>query len=134
MTKGLEKRRFHRLDYPLEVTIEIIRGEEVPVVLPPVQVKSRNISRGGICLESRVLEIQGINLLSGAPLARKHSLRLKIELLPAEAPFYATGEVRWYDVARDTVELTYHLGVEFLEFKDRGEDQLLRFLRAQEAK
>lgn len=129
MTSGLEKRKFQRLDYSLEVTVEIVTAEEVPRVLPPVHVTSRNISKAGICLETKVLEIHGINLLSGSPYARKNRLHMKIKLIPEEAPFYATGEVRWYDGMRDTAEFTYQLGVEFLEIKDIEKKQLVRFLK-----
>lgn len=132
MTNGLEKRKFQRLDYSLEVAIEIVTGKEAPEALPPVQVKSRNLSRVGICLETKVLEIHGVNLLSGSPYARENRLLMKIELIPAEAPFYAIGEVRWYDVAHDTIELTYHLGVEFLKIEDMEKKQLARFLKEQE--
>ena len=133
MANGLEKRNFQRLDHSLEVSIEVITGDE-PKGLPPVHGKSHNISKTGICLETKVLEINGANLLSGSPYARSNRLRMKIELIPEEAPFYAIGEVRWYDVARDTAELTYHLGVEFLEIEERGKNQLARFLKEHETK
>ena len=129
MTSGLEKRSFQRLDFSLGVTIEIVTGEEVPRALPPVHVKSRNISKAGICLETKSLEMHGVNLLAGAPYARKNRLRMKIELISAEAPFYAIGEVRWYDVARDTAELTYLMGVEFMGFNDMEKNQLVSFLK-----
>jgi hypothetical protein len=132
MSSELEKRSFQRLDFLLEVTIEIVTGGTVPRVLPPVQVKSRNISKAGICLETKVLEIHGVNLLSGDLYARENRLRMQIELIPAEAPFQAIGEVRWYDVARQTDGLTYLLGVEFMGLNDLGKNQLLRFLKKQE--
>ena len=134
MTKGLEKRKLQRLDYSLEVTVEIVTGEEVPRVLHPVHVKSRNISKAGICLETKVLEIHGINLLVGSPFSRENRLRMKIELIPGEAPFHAIGEVRWYDSVRDQAEFTYQLGVEFLEIKDSEKKQLIRFLKTHDTK
>ena len=134
MTNGLEKRKLQRLDYSLEVAVEIVTGEEVPRVLPPVHVKSRNISKAGICLETRVLEIHGINLLAGSPYARKNRLHMKITLIPEEPPFYAIGEVRWYDTVRDPSEFTYQLGVEFLKIKDIEKKQLIRFLKNHKTK
>ncbi|MDO8720819.1 MAG: PilZ domain-containing protein [Syntrophales bacterium] len=114
MTRGLEKRKFQRLDYSLEVAVEIVTGDEAPRVLPPVHVKSHNISKTGICLETKVLEIHGINLLSGSPYRRGNRLHMKIKLITEEAPFHAIGEVLWYDVVRDTAGFTYQLGVESL--------------------
>ena len=59
-------------------------------------------------------------------------MHMKIKLITEEAPFHAIGEVRWYDVVRDTAELTYQLGVEFLEVKDIEKKQLVRFLKKHE--
>src|SRR4030067_1043125 len=110
MTNGLERRKLQRLDYSLEVAVEIVTNDEVPRVLPPLHLKSRNISKAGICVETKVLEIHGINFLAGSPYARENRLHMEIKLVPEEPPFHAIGEVRWYDSARDPAEFTYQLG------------------------
>jgi hypothetical protein len=68
-------------------------------------------------------------LLSGPPFARENRLHLSIELIPDEPPLTATGEVQWYDIARDIPEFICRLGVAFIEIKDGGKDQLARFLK-----
>jgi hypothetical protein len=83
----------------------------------------------GICLETKSVEVDGINLLSGPPFARENRLHLSIELIPGEPPLMATGEVQWYDAARDIPEFICRLGVVFIEIKDGGKDQLARFLK-----
>ena len=130
MANGLEKRKFQRLQFPIEVTAEIVTVAEMPRGLSPLHIQSRNISKAGICLETMALEVDGVNLLSGSPYARENRLYLKIDLIPNEPPFTAIGEVRWYDVARDAIEFMYQIGVEFLEIKDNGKDQLIRFLKS----
>ena len=129
MFDGSEKRKFQRLEFPLEVTVEIVSAQEVPKGLPRLHVKSRNISKSGICLETKSIEMDGVNLLSGLPFARENRLHLNIELIPEEPALMATGEVRWYDIARDIPEFIYQLGVAFIEIKDGGKDQLARFLK-----
>ncbi len=129
MTNGLEKRKFHRLEFPIEVTAEIVSLDEGPRGLPPLHSESRNISKAGICLETKSLEIAGINLLSGAPCAREYRLHMTIKLIPDEPPFSAIGEVRWYDVARDRTQCLYQIGIEFLDIKETGKEQLHRFLK-----
>jgi cold shock CspA family protein len=129
MLDGLEKRKFQRLEFPLEVTVEIVSAQEVPKGLPRLHIKSRNISKGGICLETKSIEVDGVNLLSGRPFARENRLHLSIELIPNEPPLMATGEVQWYDAARDIPEFICRLGVAFIEIKDGGKDQLARFLK-----
>jgi hypothetical protein len=129
MFDELEKRKFQRLEFPLEVTVEIVSAQEVPKGLPRLHIKSRNISKNGICLETRSIEVDGVNLLSGLPFARENRLHLSIELIPEEPLLMATGEVRWYDIARDIPEFICQLGVAFMEIKDDGKDQLARFLK-----
>jgi len=131
MTNGLEKRKFHRLEFPIEVTAEIVTVDEVPRGLPPLHIESRNISKSGICLETKSLEIEGVHLLSGAPCARENRLHMTIKLLPEDPPVTAIGEVRWYDIVRDTTtECLYQIGIEFLDIKATGKDQLHRFLKS----
>lgn len=133
MSDGLEKREFQRLECPLEVMVEIVCDQQVPNGLPPLHIKSRNISKGGIYLETKAIEVGGIHLLSGHPFARKYRLSMTIELFPDEERFEATGEVRWYDISRDIPEYIYQIGVAFIDIRDNGKEQLSRFLKIQKS-
>ncbi len=129
MRDGSEKRKFQRLECPLEGTVKIVPVKKVSNDIPSLHIKSRNISRGGICLETKAIEVEGINLLSGLPFARKHRLHMNIELIPNEQLFEAIGEVRWYDISHDIPEYIYRVGVAFIDIKNNGKEQLLRFLK-----
>lgn len=129
MLDGLEKRRFQRLLFPLNVAVDIVSAQEEPKGLPRLQVKSRNISKGGICLEMKSIKVDGVHLLSGLPFARESRLHLSIELNPEEPPLTATGEVLWYDIARDLPGCVYQLGVAFIKIRDDGKERLARFLK-----
>lgn len=129
MSDGLEKRKFQRLECPLEGTVKIVPVKKVSNDLPLLHIKSRNISKGGICLETKAIEVEGINLLSGLPFARKHHLHMNIELVSNEQLFEAIGEVRWYDISHDIPEYIYRVGVAFIDIKNNGKEQLLRFLK-----
>jgi hypothetical protein len=129
MTNGLEKRAFQRLHVPIEVTAEIVSVSEKSQGLPPLRMQSRNISKAGICVETATLEIDGVSLLAGAPWARENRLHLRIDLMPEKQPFTAIGEVRWYDVIHEVNECIYQVGIEFIDIKDDGKDQLARFLK-----
>ncbi|MBN1614896.1 MAG: PilZ domain-containing protein [Deltaproteobacteria bacterium] len=130
MVDGLEKRKFRRLQFPLEVAAEIVSARGVPRGHPTLHVKSRNISMGGICLETKSIEFGGVNLLSGPPFARENRLRLSVELIPREPPFEATGEVHWYDISSDIPEFIYRVGVAFIEIEGDGKNRLSRFLKS----
>jgi hypothetical protein len=129
MSDGLEKRKFQRLESPLEVTVDIVPAQVMPKELPRLHIKSRNISKNGICLEAKSIEMDGFNMLSGFPFARENRLHLSMELFPEEPPLRATGEVRWYDIVRDMAESICQLGVAFIEIEEAGKDRLARFLK-----
>ncbi len=129
MPEELEKRKFQRLEFPLDVTVEIVSAEGAPKGLHRLHIKSRDISEGGICLQTKSIEVDGVNLLSGRPFARENRLHLSIELVPEEPPLMAIGEVQWYDIARDVSEFTCRLGVAFIDITDGGKEQLARFLK-----
>lgn len=130
MGKGVEKRRFQRLEIPLDVTIEIITEEEVLKSLAPLKMKCCNISQEGICLETRHIEMDGVNLLAGPPGARDNHVQMEFELIQGEPPFRATGEVCWYDVSRDSPEFMYQVGIEFITIEGRGKELLMKFLKS----
>lgn len=134
MFDGLEKRQFQRLERPLDVAVEIVSARDVPTGLPCLHIKSRDISKGGICLETDSIEVDGVNLLAGRPFARENRLRLSIKLVPEEPPLTATGEVRWYDIARDIPESICRLGVAFIKIENGGTERLGHLLKRHQKK
>ena len=128
--KTVEKRKFIRLDIPLQVTLKVLTGEPVPGgELSPIKVKSRNISEKGMCLETSQIVINIVNMLSGSPGARENILSLDIELAQGEEPVRATGEVCWYDVDRDMEDFRYQVGIVFIDMDDSGRQKLKAFLK-----
>lgn len=129
-SKGVEKRRFQRLDVPLTVTVSVLTSEETLQNLQPVQVQSLNISLEGICLESRHILFGTVNVLSGSPGAREHVLCMDIVLEPGGAALRLTGEVCWYDVTYDAGDFRYQIGVVFRDVDPESTTQLRAFLKA----
>ena len=125
----MEKRKFQRLDAPVDVALEIVRVGMTPKGRPRLHVKSRNLSKGGICLETAGVTVDGINLVAGPPFARDYRLHFSMTLFPKEPPVAATGEVRWYDFSREGDRSVCLLGVQFLEMEKGGAEQLARFLK-----
>jgi len=129
MGTGLEKRKFQRLEFQLDVAVELEEAGAAPKKDPPLLLKSRNISHDGICLEADSFKVDPIRLLSGAPGARDYRLRMRIVLFPDESPLEALGEVRWYDIVHEPSQYRYQLGIDFVEIKEPGKEQLNRFLK-----
>jgi hypothetical protein len=91
--RGVQKRKFFRLEIPLQVKVTIITEDKVPGGQTSVIVKSRNISEEGICIETRQVEIDGVHMLSGSPGAQKNRLDLELELYGTEKTLKIIGEV-----------------------------------------
>lgn len=128
-SKGVEKRKFLRLEIPLNVCVRIFTDEKARASVRPLNLKSSNISLQGICLETSQMVVDMVNMLSGSPGARESILDMEIELISGEAPLKARGEVCWYDVVRDTEEFMYQVGIVFAEFEGHGKEQLTLFIK-----
>lgn len=129
--RGVEKRKFIRLEIPLQVTVFIIPEDEVAGGQKSIAVKSKDLSEKGICIETRHIEIDGVHMLSGSPGAQKNRLALEIKLIPDEKPIKAIGEVCWYDLSRETEEFMFQVGVVFISFESNGKEALKSFLKCQ---
>jgi hypothetical protein len=129
--RGVEKRKFQRLEAPLDVTLTVLPGEEPADTLRPFKAKSLNISPEGICLETSHIMLGTVNMLSGSPGAREHHLQMDIALPSAAEPLRATGEVCWYDISRESDDFGYQVGVVFHAIEGDGAQRLRTFLAAQ---
>jgi hypothetical protein len=127
--RGVEKRRFLRLEIPLQVTLTILSEDLVPGGARPIRVKSRNISGQGICIETRQIEIDGVHMLSGSPGAQKNRLDLTIELYDIEKTIQVTGEVCWYDLSPESENFMFQVGIVFLDMNSQDKDLLKSFLK-----
>jgi len=127
--RGVEKRRFLRLEAPLQVRLTIISEEQVPGGPRTIEVKSRNLSEQGICIETRQIEVDGVHMLSGSPGAQKNRLDMAIELYDIEKTIQVTGEVCWYDLLPESENFMFQVGIVFLDIKPQDKDQLKNFLK-----
>jgi len=127
--RGVEKRRFLRLELPLQVTLTIISDEPAATGPKPIRVKSRNISEQGICIETRHVEIDGVHMLSGSPGAQRNRLDLAIDLYGIEKTIQVTGEVCWYDLSPESDNFMFQVGIVFLDISREDKDLLKNFLK-----
>lgn len=129
-SKGVEKRRFQRLEVPLTVTVSVSTQEETLQDLHSIEVTSLNLSLEGICLETRHILFGTVNVLSGSPGAREHVLHLDILLEPGQPVLRLMGEVCWYDVTYDAGDFRYQVGVMFRDADPESKARLRAFLKA----
>ncbi len=132
--QGVEKRKFQRLDFPLQVQVTVVTEEDPAGQDPSCIAKCLNVSLQGICLETPNILLGPFNILSGSPGSREYILRLAFSCLPDTAPVIATGQVCWYDVACESDDFRYQVGIVFLEIEGDGREQLKRFLKTNRKK
>jgi hypothetical protein len=127
--RGVEKRKFLRLELPLPVTLIIISDDQVAGGPKPIRVKSRNISEQGMCIETRQIEIDGVHMLSGSPGAQKNRLDLAIELYGIEKTIKVIGEVCWYDLSPESEKFMFQVGIVFLDISQEDKALLKNFIK-----
>ena len=126
--RGVEKRKFRRLDCPVEVRVTIVVEEEDLSSPKSLIASSKNISMEGICLETRQVEVDGVHILTGSPGSPKNRLDMEIDLYPPEKPFKVSGEVCWYDLAKDTEEFIFEVGIVFINMDAAAKETLKKFI------
>ncbi|MCP4716500.1 MAG: PilZ domain-containing protein [Deltaproteobacteria bacterium] len=129
--KGVKKRKFQRLDLPLQVTLTVVPDEVIPGGVRPLEFTSRNVSLQGICLETSQIVFDSVNILSGRPGARENRLEMAIELVAGDSPVFVSGEVCWYDMETCGDEFLYQVGIVFTDFAAGAQSRLKAFLKQQ---
>ena len=129
--RGVEKRRFQRLDCAVQVRVTIL-VEEADLGSPKSFIaKSNNISLEGMCLETRQVEVDGVHILTGSPGSLKNRLDMEIDLYPSEKTFNILGEVCWYDLSKETEEFMFEVGIVFINMDAAARQTLKKFISSQ---
>jgi hypothetical protein len=129
--RGVEKRRFQRLDCAVQVRVTILVEEEDLSSPKSFIAKSNNISLEGMCLETRQVEVDGVHILTGSPGSLKNRLDMEIDLYPSEKPFNILGEVCWYDLSKETEEFMFEVGIVFINMDAAARQTLKKFISSQ---
>jgi hypothetical protein len=131
--RGVEKRRFQRLDCAVQVRVTILVEEEDLSSPKSFIAKSNNISLEGMCLETRQVEVDGVHILTGSPGSLKNRLDMEIDLYHSEKPFNILGEVCWYDLSKETEEFMFEVGIVFINMDAAARQTLKKFISSQKA-
>lgn len=78
--RGIERRKFYRLESAVDVGVTILSDDEELAGPKSFAAKSKNISLEGICLETRQVEVDGVHILTGSPKSPRNRLDLAIDL------------------------------------------------------
>ncbi|MBI5183083.1 MAG: PilZ domain-containing protein [Nitrospinae bacterium] len=123
-----EKRRFYRLKSPIQVRFRIISGDNKGGASRLIKGKTENISMGGICLETNLVQVDGLHISHDSSMLYKNRLEMEIDLSPDMESVKAIGEVIWYDLKQKKGQYIYNVGVWFLEISEEDKNKLSTFL------
>jgi hypothetical protein len=132
--RGVEKRKFQRLDCAVQVRVTILVEDEELSSPKSFIAKSKNISLQGICLETRQVEVDGVHILTGSPGSPKNHLDMEIDFYPSEKAFKVLGEVCWYDLSKETEEFMFEVGIVFINMDAAAKETLKKFISSQTAR
>ena len=120
-TQGIDKRQFKRLNLELNVKVAFkIAGEKRFLDL-----KSRNISQQGICLEAARNQAEILDILSNSSSFESTPFDMEITLPPLNTPVNMHGKACWYDITREKEHFSYQISIVFIK-PGQKEDELLK--------
>ncbi len=118
-----EKRKLLRLANKLPVEFRVLDNQQV--LIPGVDQqrgKTRNVSKGGACIETENLAESTIRYLN------QHNILLHVHFyLPlTHQPVSAVGQIAWYERKENSDGVSYVLGIQFRSIKPADAVALLR--------
>ncbi|MEW6614133.1 MAG: PilZ domain-containing protein [Thermodesulfobacteriota bacterium] len=127
-----ERRKCTRIDASLDVRLVIIgEGSEGYITSRTILAKTETISTNGACLITNVVQIDGLHICSSISGLNKNKLKLEIDLPSNYKTITLTGEVCWYDLAFESDEYLYKVGVSFIDMNEDNKETLNSFIAIQ---
>jgi hypothetical protein len=125
---GIEQRRFKRTEYPLKVRFRIVKGENKNIFSRFIEGEVRDISLGGIFLQTDFLEVDGLHVYHNSNTIYQNVLDISIELPFGNDSIRVMGKVAWYDLASRRGKYQYDAGISFTEISEKHQKILNKFL------
>lgn len=125
--QDVERRRFIRVKGTVPVFFRLTEpnGQEVSRL---IQGETRDISRQGICLQTHILIVDGLNVFAKA-MEPDMRLSLEIELPTTNERINAAGRVVWHDVASFWFSpKPFAAGIFFTQMKDKDQKNWHAFI------
>jgi c-di-GMP-binding flagellar brake protein YcgR len=128
-SRRTEKRRHPRKPASLPVSYQIICGRDPKRRSAIKSGALKDISDGGLCFFTADLRSDGLHVSYDDTPMHKNQLLLKVGLPPPHGPLMVLAHVIWFERGMGD-KADYAVGVEFLKFKDEGEQILQQYLRS----
>jgi c-di-GMP-binding flagellar brake protein YcgR len=126
--KDVEHRKFTRIQYPLMVNYRIIGGGDKERISRTIEGQTKDVSLGGMCLQTNILEINGLHIYIDTNNIYQNLLALEIDLPFCDKKIKTVGKVAWYNLSTRRRKYQYDVGIIFLEMSNKDEKNLSRFL------
>ncbi len=124
---GINKRQFKRLNLELNVKVAFKIGGETRFL----DLKSRNISQQGICLEAAQNQAETLDIISNSSSFESTPFDMEITLPPGNTPVNMHGKACWYDITREKEHFKYQISIAFIKPGQKEDGLLKDFLKKQ---
>lgn len=124
----IEQRRFRRIEYPLKARFRILKGENKNIFSRFIEGEVKDISLGGIFLQTDFLEADGLHVYHNSNTIYQNVLDINIELPFGNDSIKVLGKVAWYDLASRRGKYQYDVGISFTEISEKHQKSLNKFM------
>ncbi len=124
--EGKEKRKFIRLPTVFPVHFRIVSREDKTPLTETRQAFTRDVGRGGMCLEVNNLKDE----LAAKLQKGEVKLSLVIEVPFSTKPIGAFGQVRWIEKTKESYPNKYLLGISYEIISEKERKKIISYARA----
>lgn len=107
--QDLERRGFSRLNWALDVEFTLVHLGETVIGIGWEKGRTRDVSRQGLCLETKALSEPTIKYLN----QRNASLDLRIAMPNKDSLVKAVGDVAWFEKKGGPQSKEYIIGIKY---------------------
>ncbi len=128
------KRKFKRINSSLNAKFKIISGKNPKNTSSIINSIAKNISLNGLCLETSLVQSDGLHISHDSSMMTKNKLDIEIELPNKNDKgenldvIHILGRVTWYDKKTNYQHFPFEVGIDILEISDEDFLKLKTFI------
>lgn len=117
--RDIEHRKFIRLKDSISLGVRLVDFHSGKVYSRQIKGRSLNISREGLCIETNIATVDGIDIFNDA-MSDDKNLEIEIEAYKDEEKIKALGKVIWFDMTPRQKTFLFKAGV-YLTLREPGD-------------
>jgi len=119
--KDIEHRKFIRLKDSLLLSVRLVDYHSGEIYSRQIKGKTLNISREGLCIETSIVTVNGIDIFNEA-MSDDKNLEIEIDVYKTKEKIKALGKVIWFDMTPREKSFLFKAGV-YLTLIEKGDSE-----------